>query len=60
MSRIESYDQRNLRVKREMLVARVKDLAPKIDTLVGMLDETKVDLVLIALVGLKLDITEGS
>lgn len=43
-----------LEEKRRMVAERIREVAPHIDTLARMLDETKVDLILIALTGARL------
>jgi hypothetical protein len=40
-----------LDAKRERAAAKIKEVAPHIEALISMLDETRVDLILIALSG---------
>ena len=57
MSRMESYEQRNLRWKREQIATRIKDLAQHdTDTLLRLLDETKIDMLMIALASHRIDV----
>ncbi|WP_164898551.1 hypothetical protein [Mesorhizobium sp. M7A.F.Ca.MR.362.00.0.0] len=41
----------NLEAKRKQAVAKIKEIAPHAEVLIGMLDETKIDLLLISLAG---------
>lgn len=47
-----------LEAKRNMAAKKIKEVAPHIDTLISMLDETKVDLLLISLSGAKIKAEE--
>ncbi|WP_292099470.1 hypothetical protein [Mesorhizobium sp.] len=41
----------NVQKKRARAVAKIKEVAPHVESLIQLLDETKVDLILIALAG---------
>lgn len=41
----------DIEAKRARAAAKIKEIAPHIDALIAMLDETRVDLILIALCG---------
>lgn len=42
---------KNIEAKRLQAAAKIKEIAPHAEVLIGMLDETKIDLLLIALAG---------
>jgi hypothetical protein len=44
-------DSERIETKRARVVAKIKEVAPHIDYLAGVLDETKLDLLLISLAG---------
>jgi hypothetical protein len=41
----------NLDAKRKQAVAKIQEIAPHAELLIGMLDETKIDMLLISLAG---------
>jgi hypothetical protein len=47
-------DRERVEAKRARVVAKIKEVSPHIDYLAGILDETKLDLLLIALAGERL------
>lgn len=47
-------NKNELEAKRKQAAAKIKEVAPHIDMLISMLDETKIDLLLIALAGAKI------
>lgn len=44
-------NDKNLDAKRQQAAEKIREIAPHADVLIGMLDETKIDLLLIALAG---------